>query len=116
MVEVVPHRSEIRADLTLVLGQGGDDAEVGPGGHHLGTAHTQARYKSAFFPPTLADRRGHDAWLAAGAEDATRRANRAWKAMLAAYEPPPLDVAIAEALDDYVARRERELIGATLYE
>lgn len=91
-------------------------AEVGPGGHHLGTAHTQARYKSAFFPPTLADRRGHDAWLAAGAEDATRRANRAWKAMLAAYEPPPLDVAIAEALDDYVARRERELIGATLYE
>ena len=90
--------------------------EVGPGGHHFGTAHTQARYRTAFFPATVADRQGHDAWLAAGAEDAARRANRVWKAMLAAYEPPPLDPAAAEALDDYVARRERELIDLRLYE
>ena len=36
--------------------------------------------------------------------------------MLAAYEPPPLDPGTAEALDDYVARRERELVGVHLYE
>ena len=48
-------------------------AEVGPGGHHLGTAHTQARTRTAFFPTTLADRQGHDAWLAAGGQDAAQR-------------------------------------------
>jgi trimethylamine--corrinoid protein Co-methyltransferase len=31
--------------------------------------------------------------------------------MLAAYEEPALDAGIAEALRDYVARRERELPG-----
>jgi len=91
-------------------------AEVGPGGHHLGTDHTQARYRSAFFPTTLADRQGHDAWLAGGGQDAARRANALWKAMLAAYEPPPLDPGTAEALDEYVARRERELADAHLYD
>ena len=91
-------------------------AEVGPGGHHLGTDHTQARYRAAFFPTTLADRQGHDAWLAAGGQDAAQRANAVWKAILAAYEPPPLDPGVAEALDDYVARRERELAGVHLYE
>ena len=91
-------------------------AEVGPGGHHLGTAHTQARFRTAFFPTTLADRQGHDAWLAGGGPDAARRANAVWKAMLAAYEPPPIDPGVVEALDDYVARRERELAGVHLYE
>jgi len=91
-------------------------AEVGPGGHHLGTTHTEARYRTAFFPATLADRQGHDAWLAAGGQDTAARANRVWKELLAAYEPPPLEAAVAEALDDYVARRERELAGAHLYD
>jgi trimethylamine--corrinoid protein Co-methyltransferase len=91
-------------------------AEVGPGGHHLGTAHTQARFRTAFFPTTLADRQGHDAWLAAGGQDAAQRANGVWKAMLAAYEPPPLDPGTAEALDEYVARRERELANVHLYD
>ncbi len=91
-------------------------AEVGPGGHHLGTAHTAARYRAAFFPATLADRQGHDAWLAGGGQDAATRANRVWKEMLAAYEPPPLDPATAEALDDFVARRSRQLADVRLYE
>jgi trimethylamine:corrinoid methyltransferase-like protein len=36
--------------------------------------------------------------------------------MLAHYEAPPLDPGIAEALDDYVARRTLELAGSNLYE
>jgi trimethylamine--corrinoid protein Co-methyltransferase len=91
-------------------------AEVGPGDHHLGTAHTQARYRTAFYPTSLSDRLGYDTWALAGGEDAATRANHVWKEMLAHYEPPPLAPAIAEALDDYVARRERELISAKLYE
>ncbi len=91
-------------------------AEVGPGGHHLGTSHTLERYRTAFFPTSLSDRLGYDTWALAGSEDTAKRANRVWKEMLAHYEPPPLDTAIAEALDDYVARRERELANSRLYE
>jgi trimethylamine--corrinoid protein Co-methyltransferase len=91
-------------------------AEVGPGGYHLGTSHTLARYRTAFYPTSLSDRLGYDTWALAGGEDAATRANRVWKEMLAHYEQPPLDPAIPEALDDYVARRERELAGSRLYE
>ena len=90
--------------------------EVGPGGHHLGTAHTQERFRTAFFPTSLSDRLSFDTWASAGSEDTATRANRIWKEMLAHYEPPPLDPAIAEALDEYVARRENELAGISLYE
>ena len=91
-------------------------AEIGPGGHHLGTTHTQERYRTAFHATSLADRLSHDTWTLAGSEDAATRANRIWKEMLAQYEQPPLDPAIAEALHEYVVRREKELVGVRLYE
>jgi trimethylamine---corrinoid protein Co-methyltransferase len=91
-------------------------AEVGPGGHHFGTAHTQDRYRNAFYPSSLADRQSYDAWIASGGDDTARRANRIWKEILSRYEPPAIDPAVAEAVDDYVARRERELAGSKLYE
>jgi trimethylamine--corrinoid protein Co-methyltransferase len=103
---------EINAD-TLALDM---IHEVGAGGHHLGTAHTQARFATEFFASTLGDRLAFETWQAAGAWDAPKRANAIWKEMLASYEPPPLDSAIRDALDDYVARRERELQGVNLYE
>ncbi|MCI0520337.1 MAG: trimethylamine methyltransferase family protein [Chloroflexi bacterium] len=89
---------------------------VGPGGHHFGTAHTQERYTSAFYASTLGDRTGYETWLAAGAPDAARRANVVWKDILAAFEPPPLDPAIEQALSEFVARRSRELAGVNLYD
>jgi trimethylamine--corrinoid protein Co-methyltransferase len=101
------------SDETLALDM---IAEVGPGGHHFGTAHTQARYSTEFYQPILSDRQGYEAWLAAGGHDAVRRANAVWKDLLARYEPPPLDPAVREAVLDYVARRERELAGKSLYE
>jgi trimethylamine--corrinoid protein Co-methyltransferase len=91
-------------------------AEVGPGGHHFGTEHTQARYKTAFYQSALSDRLNFDAWQAAGGEDAAQRANAIWQELLAQYEAPPLDTAVAESLREYVARRERELAGINLYE
>ncbi len=90
--------------------------EVGPGGHHFGTPHTQARFSTEFYQTFLADRLGYETWAAAGAWDAARRANAIWKDLLAQYEPPPLDPAIQEAVQDFVARRERELEGKNLYE
>ncbi len=90
-------------------------AKVGPGGHHFGTPHTQARFKDAFYQPFLTDRQGYDSWQASGSEDAMQRANKIWKQLLKEYEQPPLDPAIDEELAAFVARRERELDGVDLY-
>jgi trimethylamine--corrinoid protein Co-methyltransferase len=91
-------------------------AEVGSGGHHLGTAHTQARYQSAFYQTSLADRQGYDSWLQSGGEETVVRANKIWKGMLAQYERPSLDEGILAELEAFVERRERELEGVRLYE
>ncbi len=90
-------------------------AEVGPGGHHFGTSHTQQHYESAFFQPFLADRQGYEPWLAGGGHSAEQRANALWKQVLRDYEPPPLDDGIRQALAEFVARREGELQDHELY-
>ena len=83
-------------------------AEVGPGGHHFGTAHTLQRYESAFYTPIISSRENFESWQEAGSKDAAVRANTIWKQMLKDYEQPPLDAAIDEALVDYVERRKQE--------
>jgi trimethylamine--corrinoid protein Co-methyltransferase len=83
-------------------------AEVGPGGHFFGAAHTLARYETAFYAPILSDWRNFESWREAGAPDTAQRANTLWKQLLAAYEPPPLDPAIDEELRAFVAKRKEE--------
>ncbi|MFO1106936.1 MAG: trimethylamine methyltransferase family protein [Amaricoccus sp.] len=82
--------------------------EVGPRGHFFGADHTQSRYASAFYAPFLSDWRNYEAWAEAGAAETDRRANTIWKAILAEFEPPPMETAIREELDDFVLRRHRE--------
>ena len=82
--------------------------EVGPGGHFFGAAHTLERYETAFYSPILSDWRNLETWEETGSETATQRANRLFKAVLADYSPPPLDPAVKEALDAFVARRTAE--------
>jgi trimethylamine--corrinoid protein Co-methyltransferase len=86
---------------------------VEPGGHFFGTAHTLARYEHAFHRPLLSDWSNYESWVEAGSRDATQRATGIWKRLLAEYTPPPLDPAVREAVDDYIARRCVEL-GAEL--
>ncbi len=83
-------------------------AEVGPHGHFFGADHTQSRYTSAFYAPFLSDWRNYEAWAEAGALTTEQRANRVWKAILAEYQPPPMDDAVRDELADFVARRKRE--------
>jgi trimethylamine---corrinoid protein Co-methyltransferase len=82
--------------------------EVGPGGHFFGAQHTQSRYKTAFHKPMLSDWRNYETWQEAGSPEVPSKANRIWKELLAAYEPPPMDPAIAEELEAFVARRVAE--------
>jgi trimethylamine--corrinoid protein Co-methyltransferase len=87
-------------------------AEVGPGGHFFAAAHTLERYESAFYRPMLSDWRNFETWQEDGAKTATERANAIWKQLLAEYVAPPLDPAVAEALDAFVARRKRKIESA----
>jgi trimethylamine--corrinoid protein Co-methyltransferase len=89
--------------------------EVGPGGHHLGTAHTQSRFTTAFYQPFVSDRLSFETWREAGEFDTPRRANLLWKELLQQYEAPSIDPGVSEALMDFVNRRKRELHGVNLY-
>jgi trimethylamine---corrinoid protein Co-methyltransferase len=82
--------------------------EVGPGGHFFGTQHTQDRYRTAFHRPMISDWRNYETWQEAGSPEAPSKANRIWKELLAAYQPPPMDPAVREELDAFVERRVAE--------
>jgi len=81
-------------------------AEVGPGNHFLGCAHTQANFETAFYRSTTADSNSFEQWQAEGALDAAQRANATWKQMLANYEPPAIDEGIDEGLRDFIAKKK----------
>ncbi|MBX2881952.1 MAG: trimethylamine methyltransferase family protein [Granulosicoccus sp.] len=105
-----------QASMLAVLLQGVDlsangqalDAlrEVGPGSHFLGCSHTQENFQSAFWRSNLADNNSFEQWESEGSMDAAQRANAQWKSALADYVAPSIDVAIDEALQDYIQGRK----------
>jgi trimethylamine---corrinoid protein Co-methyltransferase len=82
--------------------------EVGPGGHFFGAAHTQTRYRNAFFAPMISDWRNYETWREAGAPTAYDTAQRIYKERLRNYSPPPIEADRREALETFVARRKAE--------
>ena len=84
-------------------------AEVGHGGHFFGAAHTMERFRDCFHRPDLATTDNFQRWSAAGSPDAAARAGELWARMRDAYAAPPLDDAVRDELDEFVARRRREL-------
>jgi trimethylamine---corrinoid protein Co-methyltransferase len=82
--------------------------DVGPGGHFFGTAHTQSRYRNAFFAPMISDWRNYESWREAGSPTAIDAANRLFKERLEHFAPPPIEPERREALEAFVARRKAE--------
>jgi trimethylamine--corrinoid protein Co-methyltransferase len=80
--------------------------EVGPGGHFLGCAHTQAHFQSAFWKSDLLDYKPYETWSEEGARDTMTLAAARVEKLLADYQQPQLDPAIAEALAGYVAEKK----------
>jgi trimethylamine--corrinoid protein Co-methyltransferase len=87
-------------------------AEVAPGGHFLGSAHTMRHYQEAFYEPKLSDSENVESWEDGGSKDMRQRAYERWNDMLNNYEKPPIDPAIEEALAAFVAKRKEELPDA----
>jgi trimethylamine--corrinoid protein Co-methyltransferase len=83
--------------------------EVGPGGHFLGAAHTLERFRECFYRPLLSSTENFDRWTRNGGRDTTVRAGEIWRRSLEAYEPPPIDEGIRAELEEFVARRRKEL-------
>ncbi len=87
-------------------------ADIGPGGHYLGHAHTLANFQRAFFMPDMFDNNSIEQWQAEGSVEITQRALNTARQMLNEYVEPKLDESVDEALLDYIARREREIPAA----
>jgi trimethylamine--corrinoid protein Co-methyltransferase len=56
----------------------------------------------------LSDWRNFESWEEAGSPEAFGRANRIAKEVLRAFEPPPMEPAVREELEAFVARRTAE--------
>ena len=76
--------------------------------HFFGASHTQERYTTAFYAPFLSDWSNFNAWEEAGAVQTPERALGVWKKILDEFEAPPMDEAIREELDAFIARRTAE--------
>ncbi|NDW43464.1 trimethylamine methyltransferase family protein [Ruegeria sp. PrR005] len=83
--------------------------EVGPGGHYLGCAHTQANFKSAFWKTELLDYKPFETWEEEGARDTYALASNRVEKLLATYRQPELSQDVAEALAAYVAEKKASM-------
>lgn len=80
-------------------------AETEPGGHFFAAQHTMQRYQTAFYQPLLSDWRNFGDWSDDGSKTAAQRAGRIWRQVLDDFDPPALDPARAESVEEFVARR-----------
>jgi len=76
------------------------DRRGGPGGITWAPRTRWPAIVPSSTSPGWSNRQNYDSWLAAGSPDTVQRAAQLWPELLAHYEPPPLDPAINEALQD----------------
>jgi len=81
-------------------------AEVPPGGHFFGAAHTMTRYDTAFYAPLVADLSNFGTWSEAGAQSSAQRATRIWQDRLASFTRPAHGAEAAERLAPFIAARQ----------
>ena len=86
--------------------------EVGPGGHYLGCAHTQANFKESFWRSDVLDYKPFETWHEDGERDTMTLANAKMHQMLNNYQQPALDPAIAGALAAYVSEKKDSMPDA----
>ncbi len=83
--------------------------EVGPGGHYLGCAHTQANFQTAFWRTNLFDYKPFETWDEEGARDTQSLATARVARLLNDYQAPAIDPGIEAALTEYVARKKASM-------
>ncbi|MGC3938771.1 trimethylamine methyltransferase family protein [Roseobacter sp. EG26] len=86
-------------------------AEVQPGGHFFGAAHTMERYQTAFYEPLIGDLSNFGTWEERGAKDTTTRASEMWQRILNEAEGPAVDADALAHMQDYI-RTQTDAGGA----
>ncbi|NIZ60818.1 trimethylamine methyltransferase [Sedimentitalea sp. CY04] len=86
--------------------------EVGPGGHYLGCAHTQANFKTAFWKSDVFDYKPFETWEEEGGRDTTAIATDRVAHLIANYKAPSLDPAVYAALVAYVDEKKASMSDA----
>ena len=86
--------------------------EVGPGGQYFDCEHTMQRYDSEYYEPMVSDWESLENWEEKGGQSTGERANGIWKKLMEGYEQPPLDAAIREELEAFVAQREEAILAS----
>jgi trimethylamine--corrinoid protein Co-methyltransferase len=84
--------------------------EVGPGGHYLGCAHTQANFETAFYHAHLADNQTYEQWQDKGADWQHQQAHKRWQQLLNDYQPPAMALEVRQRLDEFVQQRTHQLL------
>jgi trimethylamine--corrinoid protein Co-methyltransferase len=82
---------------------------IGPGGHFLGDAFTLKHFQTAFSSPEILDYEAWEHWQANGSRDMQTRARDKAANVLKEYQAPAMDIAIREALDAFVEKRQQEI-------
>jgi len=94
-------------------GQGMDALrEVGPGQHFLDCDHTRANFEKAFYRSNISDNNSFEQWEADGSQEASQRANKICKKMLEEYEMPAMDIAVDEAILEFIRKRKESFPDA----
>ncbi len=83
--------------------------EVGPGGHFLGCAHTQANFKDAFWKSELLDYKPFETWAEEGSRDTMALATARVKFLLDNYQQPQIDPEIDAKLKAFVAEKKASM-------
>jgi len=83
--------------------------EVGPGGHYLGCAHTQANFKTAFWRSEVFDYKPFETWEEEGARDSQTLASSRVEKLIDSYKAPPMDPEIKAKLEAYVAEKKASM-------
>jgi trimethylamine---corrinoid protein Co-methyltransferase len=83
--------------------------ELGPGKHFFGAQHTLRHYETAFYDSTTANNDSFEQWRDAGESRSEDRAAVRVAQTLRDYEAPPMDSAVDEALQDFIARRKASM-------
>jgi trimethylamine--corrinoid protein Co-methyltransferase len=85
-------------------------ATVGPGGNFLAEEHTVRHFREELWLPTpVWTRQTYDQWQTEGGRSFAERLGTHVTDVLATHHPEPLDSALAQEIDQIVARAQREL-------
>ncbi len=84
----------------------------GQASHYLGTDHTQANFRTAFWRSELLDYKPFETWEEEGGRDTIALARERVAKLLGDYQKPAIDPAVEEALNDYVARKKASMPDA----